>query len=160
MKTVAIVLGCLFAVMFFTCAGAVVMVARSMPKSSPEQIAAKKKIDDLSKQRRTLELRAVQMTELAITKILKAPTTAKFELQGYQYDMACVTVSGNVTSQNSFAAMLTQPVQAYYLVAPKGLEIAHLSLNNKSVFDDPEKFDKVSAIMKDWKEKRGTPTAP
>jgi hypothetical protein len=102
--------GGLFTV-FLICGGLISSVVSEAEKRrarmTPEEIKAEKDMIAAD----TLHRRLVRLSREEILKRLKTPTTAKIDLQVDEKKSLLFVVSGNVTSQNAFGAMLTNPVR-------------------------------------------------
>ncbi len=85
---------------------------------------------------------AEKATKESILAVLKAPTTAKFKLETRHADFRYAMVKGSVTSQNSFGAMLTVPVQAMYYNDSGKLKTALLQFDGKTLVSNQDLIDK------------------
>jgi hypothetical protein len=74
-----------------------------------------------------------------IKDVLKAPTTAKFsDFTVKHIDRKVVTVTGKVTSQNSFGAMLTEPFECIFWFDGTSLKLASSTLAGKKTHEGKE----------------------
>jgi hypothetical protein len=130
------------------CCGVFSIFINNLPKPAPktEQQIANDKQATLD---RSLARRCESDVQTRITALLKAPKTAKFELDSTTHrsgDEVVAIVTGNVTSQNAFGAMLTDPLLGMYLQTPKQYTLVQLTMGNETLFVDEKTLESVEKI--------------
>jgi hypothetical protein len=85
---------------------------------------------------------AEKLTKDNVLALLKAPTTAKFSLQTRHDNFRYALVKGTVTSQNSFGAMLTVPVESVCYNDNGKWRLALLNYDGKEISSDKALLDK------------------
>lgn len=139
-------------VLFLFCSGAILRFIRNLPKPTAEQIAASKE----SAEYRSDARRLVRNIEDIVSKRLKAPKTAKFDLdcQIKQFGTEIVAiVDGNVTSQNEFAAMLTKPVKAMFVKQGSEFKLTSYVFEDTNLVVNQEMLDLAIKAMQETQKK-------
>lgn len=85
---------------------------------------------------------AEKLTKQTVLAILKAPKTAQFDLQTRHDQKRYALVKGTVSSQNSFGALLTVPIEAMYYNDNGTLKTALLNFDGKSIISDKALIEK------------------
>lgn len=140
--------GGLFAV-FLICGGILSSVVSESEKRHASMSPAMKQKEELENKLRSEGSRLIRQTKDLLSKRLQAPTTAKFDLKVTDKKGLLFVVSGTVTSQNGFGAMLTKPVAVTFgrtnIDAPT--EFLRFEFEGDQLGDD-EKYSKVLEALK------------
>jgi hypothetical protein len=131
-------------VMVLSCGGCFTVmsiVVSKVPKSTPEEKA--KFSQELSMQTRTTRL-----TKDLLARNLKAPTTAKYDLQTSHVDHKAVLVTGTVTAQNAFSAMITDKVTGVFWWENDKPVVGRLYLADKLLYEDAAVYAKCDEVIK------------
>lgn len=137
MKIVLIFACCVFGSVFLFL-GFIFLLVNFGPESQPKRTQSTSAKVDPFFEEMNLKYDAEKLTKESVLAILKAPTTAKFSLQTRHDKFRYALVNGSVTSQNSFGAMLTVPVQAIYYNDSGKLKTAMLRFDDKTLFSNEE----------------------
>lgn len=112
---------------------------------TPEQKERELLDKNLSSTRYVLE----EFSKETIKKGLKAPTTAKFVTKSYHDEYGfTITVTGNVTSQNAFGAMLTKDFRIVYGRTNTDSEFKAMVVQFEGIdFKDDDLMDRVGKAI-------------
>ena len=160
MKYVLIAMLGLLGLMALACGGCIFLAGTAIQKGqemhqeklasmTPEQRA----FYDLENELQNDARRIRREFQAFITEQLKSPKTAEFELsaQAFGHDgKKAVVVTGKVTSQNSFGALLTKDVHGEYLDNGSGYKLVGLNFDDEKLRTD-ESVEAVSNIIEAYR---------
>jgi hypothetical protein len=127
--------------MLLMCSGCL-MLFSSLPKPSPPKPGEVSLVDEIG-----MQTRCERQTRELISAKLKAPTTAKFELKSGHFGHKAVVVTGVVTSQNSFSAMITDKITAVYWWDGKQPEVGRVFLGETLLYSNDAVYLRCKALM-------------